>query len=136
MYVDKATWPVTPATRTVDLGDEVWLSPSQPRFDGETVTFHVHRIYRGGVEISGIDYQVCHACKTALLGELELVDDAQRHGIGSRVLDRLRRDLPGYRWAITPEKATAQPFWDAIRRAYPGEYDLGARPLGCTHLLF
>lgn len=83
-----------------------------------------------------IDYQVCHSCRTVLLGELELVDDVQRHGIGSRVLARLRRDLPGYRWAITPEKPSAWPFWDAIRATHPGQNDLGVRPLGCDRLLF
>ncbi|MFD6070291.1 hypothetical protein [Amycolatopsis lurida] len=51
-------------------------------------------------------------------------------------MSRLRRDLPGYRWAITPEYPAARAFWEAIRTAHPGEYDLGANPLGCTHLLF
>ncbi len=134
--MDKATWPISPATRGIDLGDEVWLNPSQTRHDGGTVTFHTHRIYRGAVEAGGIDYQVCHACRTVLLGELELAEQEQRHGIGSRVLDRLRRDLPGYRWSITPEKPAARPFWDRIRATHPGDYALGARQFGCSHLLF
>ncbi|MEV6909469.1 hypothetical protein [Amycolatopsis sp. NPDC051071] len=133
--MDKTTWPAFPARRGVDLGDEVWLSPYRPRHD-ETVTFHVHRIYRAGTEIGTIDYQVCHACRTALIGELDLSEQVRRHGIGTRVLDQLRRDLPNYRWAITPEKPAARPFWDWIRAAHPGEYGLGGRPLGCAHLLF
>ncbi|MFC9249988.1 hypothetical protein [Amycolatopsis thailandensis] len=134
--MDKITWPVSPATHGIDLGDEVWLSPSQPGHDGETVTFHAHRIYRSGVEIGGVDYQVCHACRAVLLGELALADEEQRHGLGTRVLDRLRRDLPGYRWAITPEKPAARPFWDRIRATHPGEYGLGVRSFECAHLLF
>ncbi|MEQ0560982.1 hypothetical protein ABJI51_18005 [Amycolatopsis sp. NEAU-NG30] len=72
-----------------------------------------------------------------MLGEIGLVDDQQRHGIGTRVLAQLRTELPGYRWFITPEKTSSRPFWDRIPRAYPGEYLLSARQhIGCEHLLF
>ncbi len=153
-HMDKATWPAFPIRRGIDLGDEVQLNPSPPGHAG-TVTFHAHRVYQAGTEVGGIDYRVCHACRTVLIGELALTDDTRRHGIGTRILDRLRRDLPGYRWAITPEKTAARPFWDSVRAAHPGDYRLAARPfwdsvraahpgdyrlgarlLGCTHLLF
>jgi len=42
--VDKVTWPAFPAARHRPR-QRVWLSPSQPRYDGETATFHAHRIY-------------------------------------------------------------------------------------------
>ncbi len=131
-----AEQPAGPVEHGIDLGDEVWLSPSHHLRTGETATAHAHRVYRAGTEIDRVDYQFCHTCRTALLGELDLADDHQPHGIGTHVLDHLRRHLPRYRWATTPEKATARQFRDQNRTAHHGEYRLGARPLGCTHLLF
>ncbi|MEU3625161.1 hypothetical protein BS329_20955 [Amycolatopsis coloradensis] len=96
-FVDNTTWPAFPIRRGIDLGDKVWPSPSRHCHDGATVTFHAHRIYRGGAEVGGVDYQACHACRTALLGELELTHtDARRRGMGTR-------SWTGFRGYLVPE---------------------------------
>ncbi|MEV6908719.1 hypothetical protein [Amycolatopsis sp. NPDC051071] len=113
--MDKARETATPGAHGAGLGSEVWLGPDRRRHDGDTVTFHGHRIYLGriylgriylgrfylgGVEIGRVDCHVCHACRAVLLGEIRLFDH-RRRGIGTHVLDRLRHGLPGYRWSIT-----------------------------------
>ncbi|HEY3481140.1 MAG TPA: hypothetical protein VGL02_19790 [Streptomyces sp.] len=119
------------------LAGGVRLSPAHPHTETPQVTAFQHAIYRDDVHIGSVDYDACHACRCVVLGEIGLVDDEQRHGLGTRVLAELRRQLPGYRWFITPEKTSSRPFWVKLRAAYPGEYLLGARRhLGCEHLLF
>ncbi|RSD26420.1 hypothetical protein [Amycolatopsis eburnea] len=120
-----------------DLGDGVRLSPGHSHVENAQVTAFEHKIYRDDVHIGSVDYDACHACRCVMLGEIGLVDNEQRRGIGTRVLAQLRTELPSYRWFITPEKTSSRPFWARIRATYPGEYLLGAREhLGCWHLLF
>jgi hypothetical protein len=120
-----------------DLGDGVRIAPAHRQDDTPTTSSFVHHIYRSDRDIGSVDYQACHTCRAVMLGEIGLVDDEQRRGIGTRVLARLREELPGYQWFITPEKTASRPFWAQIRVTYPGEYLLSAsQHLGCTHLLF
>lgn len=119
------------------LGAGVRLSPARSHVENEQVTTVQHTIYRDDVRIGSVDYDACHTCRCVMLGEIGLTDAEQRHGIGTNVLAALRRQLPGYRWFITPETTPSRPFWARIRATYPGEYLLGARPhAGCSHLLY
>jgi hypothetical protein len=104
----------------VDLGDGVRLGPAHRQDDTPVTSSYVHRVYRGELEIGGIDYHTCHTCRTVMLGEIGLLDAEQRRGIGTRVLAQQREELPGYRWFITPEKPASRPFWARIRATYPG----------------
>ncbi|WP_409496827.1 hypothetical protein [Amycolatopsis sp. cmx-11-12] len=133
--VDHARQSAAPAEHGIDLGHDVWLAPAS-RHNDARVSYCTHRIYRNGVEIGRVDYQICHTCKVVLLGEIRL-DRDRRRGIGTRVVGRLCRHLAGHRWAITPGKPGARPFWDRIRAAYPAEYLPCAHDqVGCSHLLF
>ena len=100
------------------------------------MTAYERRIYRGDDEIGNVYYDSCAACRYVLLSEIGLVEIAHRRGIGTRVLAQLRAELPGYYWAITPEKRSSKPFWNRMRTIYPGEYGMGdPRVLQCLHRL-
>jgi hypothetical protein len=80
--------PVVPGG--ADLGDGVRLASGHRHAENAQVTAFQHTIYRDDVHIGSVDYDACHACRCVMLGEIGLVDDEQRHGIGTRVLAQLR----------------------------------------------
>lgn len=126
--------PRPPDVDRVDLDDGVQLGPDRCRAEIDEVTAHERRIYRGDDDIGGVDYDSCAACQYVRLGEIGLIEVEQRRGIGTCVLAQLRAELPGYHWAITPEKRSSNPFWNHMRTTYPGEYLTGdPRVLQCPH---
>ncbi|MQA82389.1 MAG: hypothetical protein GEV10_28665 [Streptosporangiales bacterium] len=100
------------------------------RHDRESneVTRSSFRIYRDDQDIGGVDFWACRTCQYVLLGEIGLVEAEQNKGLGRRVLERLRNDLPGYRWYITLAKRGSETFWRRLRETHPGEYATGACP--------
>lgn len=130
---------------SVDVGHGARLTPCHHDQDSAEVTWHRRRIYRsdeqlgrehGVVQIGTVDYESCRACRLVRLGEIGLVDDEQRHGIGSRVLAQLRTELPEYRWCTTLTKTRSEGFWRRMQAWYPGEYHSTGdkRRRICTHL--
>lgn len=121
---------------SADLGHGVWLGRGSTTETISTVSWHKHRIYRDTQEIGSVDYWACHTCREVLLGEIGLIEQSQRQGYGHRVLEQLRRDLPGYRWRTTGTKLNSGPFWRRMRTLHPGEYydttDERGRP--CPHV--
>lgn len=125
------------AVGELDVGQGVTLRTAgfrkEPTAAGN-VTWINWRIWRGQTDdIGGIDYNACHTCQTVLLNEIGIIASEQNHGLGRRVIEALRADLPGYRWHTTPAKTRSRPFWNRLQHAHPGEYHTsGTGP--CGHL--
>ncbi|UJW36902.1 hypothetical protein L3Q67_45370 (plasmid) [Saccharothrix sp. AJ9571] len=89
------------------------------------------RLLVGGREVGAVLYHVCPVCRTALLHEIGIEDDFQHHGYGTRAIEVLRTDFPGYRWTTTPQKTRSRPWWQRLQQSYPGEYQAGRT---CPHI--
>lgn len=128
--------PGPPDPDGVDLGDGVRLDPDHGRPENDEVTAHDRRIYRGNVDIGGVDYDSCAVCRCVRLGEIGLFEVEQDAESARASWRSSVPSYPGYHWGITPEKKASRPFWKRMRETYPGEYLVGdSRILQCRHFL-
>lgn len=112
----------------VVISEGVRLVCAEPCWETTEVTwrrFTVHRSTPGGErQIGSGDYWACHTCRYVLLGEIGFLDEEQRRGRGTRVLEHLRGEVMGYRWCLTPIKRASKPFWERLQEVYPGDYHI------------
>ncbi|MFJ2667702.1 hypothetical protein ACIO14_25500 [Nocardia fluminea] len=61
--------------------------------------------------VGKVSYLICHPCRRAFIGNLDVNPSLQGHGIATRVLADIRKQIPGYTWLTSRHMPTAKSFW-------------------------
>jgi hypothetical protein len=71
---------------------------------------------RGDYEIGSLKFLVCDECRLGCVAKIEVAENHQGRGLGTRALELARSQAPGYRWCTTSQDDTAVTFWQRIAR--------------------
>ncbi|TMR08714.1 hypothetical protein ETD86_46550 [Nonomuraea turkmeniaca] len=87
-------------------------------------------------QIGSITYQVCHACRQALVCKTSVGEEHQNLGLGRRLVLTAYATAPDYDWTTSPQYSTAEGFWQRMARATGASYrdDLHAPATRCPHM--
>jgi GNAT superfamily N-acetyltransferase len=77
-----------------------------------TITVLLH-----GEDIGKLSYQVCAACRKALICKESVDQEYQGLGLGRRALLAALATAPGYQWTTTPQYDISVRFWQRMSRA-------------------
>ncbi len=66
---------------------------------------------RDGWPVGKVSYLICHHCRRAFIGNLDVNPSLQGQGIATRVLADIRKQIPGYTWLTSRHMPTAKSFW-------------------------
>lgn len=90
---------------------------------------------RGGYEVGSLKYLLCDECQLGCVAKIEVDEDYQGRGLGTRALELVRAQAPGYQWCTTSQDDTAVTFWQRIARRTGDAYtddDGDLKP--CPHM--
>ncbi|QLY29261.1 hypothetical protein H0264_28860 [Nocardia huaxiensis] len=95
-----------------------------------SITFW-HRDYQGG-PVGKLNFLICHECRRGFIGDLNVQTSLQGHGIATRALAELRKQVPGYTWRTSLHLLSGKSFWTLLAER-TGE-DYGDVDRTCEHM--
>lgn len=91
---------------------------------------------RGDYEVGSLKYLLCDECQLGCVAKIEVDEDHEGRGLGTRALELVRAQAPGYQWCTSSQDDTAVTFWQRIARRTGDAYtdDDGGDLKPCQHM--
>lgn len=108
-----------------------------PISEGAATDFRSITLYhrdRHDWPVGKVNYLICHPCRRAFIGNIDVNPSLQGHGIATAVLAHLRKQVPGYTWLTSLHMPAAKSFWLLIAERTGEDYADTEPDRTCEHM--